>query len=49
MILGQSQHRGEASLASVITLAQGAAADDPHEDRAELLDLMRTARRLSPL
>ncbi len=48
MILGQSEHRGDASLPGVMRLAQSALSNDPHEDRAELIDLMRTAERLSP-
>lgn len=48
MILGQSQHRGDASLPTVMRLAEGAISHDPEGDRVELLDLMRTAERLSP-
>jgi hypothetical protein len=35
-------------MTTVLRLAQTADDDDPHEDRAELLDLMRIASRLTP-
>jgi len=47
MILGHSEHRGDASLSGVMHLAQSAMTHDPHEDRAELVDLIRTAERLT--
>jgi hypothetical protein len=43
MVLGHSQHRGDTSLPAMLRLAQGAMSHDPDGDRAELLDLIRTA------
>ncbi|MGL6074165.1 MAG: YfbK domain-containing protein [Fimbriiglobus sp.] len=47
LILRQSEYRGAASYASVLELAQSAMKFDPSAYRAEFVDLVRMAQRLS--
>jgi len=47
MLLRQSAHRGEATYASVLEIAQASCGKDQHGYRAEFLQLVSTAARLS--
>lgn len=46
MLLRGSSHSGKASLSQVESLAGAAIGRDPHGEKGELLDMIRTARRL---
>ncbi len=46
MLLRNSEHKGEASWQAAARLARGAVGDDPRGERAELVYLIKTARRL---
>jgi hypothetical protein len=48
MLLRDSAHRGEATLAHVTSTASGALGTDPGGLRAEFLDLVREAGALLP-
>ncbi len=48
MLLRGSQHAGQATLSSVEEIAASSLGEDPGGYRAEFLDLVRKARRLSP-
>ena len=47
MLLRESEHRGDASFDQAIELASGARGEDPSGLRAEFVDLLKTAQRLS--
>jgi Ca-activated chloride channel family protein len=47
MLLRDSKHKGDASYAEVLKMAEGALGRDAHGHRAEFLDLVRKARRLA--
>jgi Ca-activated chloride channel family protein len=47
MLLRDSKHRGETSFAAVLETAEAARGTDPHGYRAEFLDLVQSAARLS--
>jgi Ca-activated chloride channel family protein len=46
MLLRDSEHKGNATIASVRTMAQSALGEDPHGDRRELVSLMARAASL---
>ena len=47
MLLRDSEHKGNASLAAVAEIAENGAKRDPHEYRAEFLQMVKQARQLS--
>ncbi len=48
MLLRGSEHAGDATIDAVLEIAASATGDDPKGERAELLDVVRAAKRLKP-